>query len=320
MSRPLRIEYPGAWYHVMNRGMARSDVFHADDQRERFLALLADTADRFNVEWHAYCLMENHYHLMVRTPEANLQRIMRHINGVYTQYFNRAEGRDGPLFRGRYKAILVDADAHWLELSRYIHRNPLEAGLVRNLSRYRWSSYPAYIGEKPPPDWLTTKYVLNAIGKRRLHERYKIYVAGDNEEDLRRFYEGGRVSAILGDDAFRRRALSRKKPDREIPELRRGRRLPGARKIIGAVARHLGIRRKEIMAKTRGRGVRSPGRSMAMYLCQQAGGMRLHEIAEAFDLSGYASAGATIRNFRNRLKEEPDLSQTVDKIVQELGG
>ena len=131
MARPLRIEYPGAWYHVMNRRGRRRFIFNTDDQRHYFLALLGEVYTRYQAEMHAYCLMDNHYHLLIRTPEANLQRVMRHVNGLYTQYFNRTESKDGALFRGRYKAILVDADTHWLELSRYIHRNPLEAQITR---------------------------------------------------------------------------------------------------------------------------------------------------------------------------------------------
>ncbi len=130
MARPLRIEFPGAWYHVMNRGAGRHWIYKYDKHYHYFLSLLADVTERYRVEVHAYCLMSNHYHLMLHNPDGNLQRIMRHINGVYTQYFNRTERTDGALFRGRYKAILVDAETYWLALSRYIHRNPLEAGLV----------------------------------------------------------------------------------------------------------------------------------------------------------------------------------------------
>jgi len=114
----------------MNRGAGRGAIFKNDDQRHYFLDLLTVVSERFQAECHAYCLMTNHYHLMLRTPKGNLQRIMRHINGVYTQYYNRTAGSDGPLFRGRYKAVLVDAQSYWAQLSRYIHRNPLDAGMV----------------------------------------------------------------------------------------------------------------------------------------------------------------------------------------------
>ena len=115
----------------MNRGGRRRFIFNTDGQRHYFLALLGEVYTRYRAEIHAYCLMDNHYHLFIRTPEANLQRVMRHVNGLYAQYFNRTEGKDGALFRGRYKAILVDVDTHWFELSRYIHRNPLEAQITR---------------------------------------------------------------------------------------------------------------------------------------------------------------------------------------------
>ena len=130
MARPLRIEYSGAWYHVMNRGAGHREIYSDDVSRRRFLMLLDDINERYDVEIHAWCLMSNHYHLLVCTPKPNLGRAMRHVDGVYAQWWNRHRGTDGPLFRGRYKAILVDSNSYLLQLSRYIHRNPLEANLV----------------------------------------------------------------------------------------------------------------------------------------------------------------------------------------------
>ncbi|MEC4670299.1 MAG: transposase [Nitrospirota bacterium] len=129
MARPLRIEYPGAWYHVMNRRGRRRFIFNTDDQRHYFLALLGEVYTRYQAEMHAYCLMDNHYHLLIRTPEANLQRVMRYVNGLYTQYLilKSHRGQRRGLFRGRYKAILVDADTRWLKL---FHRNPLDAQIT----------------------------------------------------------------------------------------------------------------------------------------------------------------------------------------------
>lgn len=163
MARPLRIEYPGAWYHVMNRVAGRRRVLGAPQVTALFLELMADLDSRFGVECHAYCLMGNHYHLLLHTPEGNLGRAMRHFNGVFTQRFNRWAHSDGPLFRGRYQAILVDADHYLVNLSRYIHRNPLEAGRVKPLDRYAASSYPAYVGKTAIPDWLKTQAVLGLM-------------------------------------------------------------------------------------------------------------------------------------------------------------
>ena len=141
MARPLRIEFPGALYHVTARGHARAAVFLDDDDRRRFLALLAETAERRGWTCHAYCLMDNHYHLLVETSSADLGRGMRQINGVYTQRFNRAHGRAGHVFQGRYKAILVEKQAYLLELSRYVVLNPVRAGMVAKPGDWMWSSY-----------------------------------------------------------------------------------------------------------------------------------------------------------------------------------
>ena len=130
MSRPLRIEYLDVWYHVMNRGRRGESVFRKKEDYLAFIELLRETVDMWNLREGAYCLMPGHYHLLIQTPDANLSRCMRHVNGVYTQRFNRNHVLDGQLFRGRYKAILVEGDSYLLELLRYVHRNPLEAGLV----------------------------------------------------------------------------------------------------------------------------------------------------------------------------------------------
>jgi len=136
MSRPLRIEYPGAYYHVMNRGTARQKIFLNDQDRQRFLDLLGQTCQMWGVRVYAYCLMDNHYHLLVETTDAALSRAMRHLDGIYTQRFNRAHGRDGPLFRGRYRAILIEPEEYFMAVARYIHRNPAEARVGVDISRY----------------------------------------------------------------------------------------------------------------------------------------------------------------------------------------
>ena len=141
MSRPLRIQYPNAWYHVMNRGRRGEELFTCKEDFNTFIDLLKDLVDEYKVNIAAYCLMSNHYHLLIQTPGANISRSMRHLNGIYTQRYNRRHNYDGQLFRGRYKCILVDADSYLLELVRYIHRNPLEAGMVDNMNKYLYSSH-----------------------------------------------------------------------------------------------------------------------------------------------------------------------------------
>jgi putative transposase len=262
--------------------------------------------------------MGNHYHLLLRTPEGNLQRIMRHLNGVYTQYFNRTEGGDGPLFRGRYKAVLVDAEAHWLGLSRYIHRNPFDAGMVDDLSDYRWSSYRAYVGLEAAPEWLETRYVLGAIGQRRTHARYQAYMDGDSDEALRGFYESDRSAAILGDEAFRRRVLDGRAPSVDIPEVARSLPRPTLDDAVRVTCAQFGVGERDVWTSSRGQSVGVSARSAAMYVCQEACAMTLSEIAVAFELASYASAGSAIRGLRRRMGEDDALRERMEAIMREL--
>jgi len=262
--------------------------------------------------------MGNHYHLLIRTPEGNLQRIMRHVNGVYTQYFNRRMHRDGPLFRGRYHAMLVDAQAYWLQLSRYIHRNPAEARMVAKLEDYPWSSYPAYIGKTSVPEWLTTTYILGAIGRSNRHKRYAAYVESGIDDEMHTFFTSLQIPSILGSKMFRKQALKGEVVNSDKPELRSARMLPDIDEIVDVVCKYYGIGPAEIWHKTRGRGVTSPARLVAMYLCQHAGGKRLTEIACQFGLSNYTSAGASIRNLKFRIGENAKLRRDIDCMLQDL--
>ncbi|GJL55522.1 MAG: hypothetical protein NPIRA02_26540 [Nitrospirales bacterium] len=317
MARPFRIEFEGAWFHVMNRGACRRKVFTTDEQRQYFLALLADTSERFNAEWHAYCLMDTHYHLLVRTPEANLQRIMRHINGLYTQFYNRTEGRDGPLFRGRYKAILVEAQAYWTQLSRYIHRNPLEAKLVKRLDQYRWSSYPAYIGKHKRPPWLTSHYILKSLAAHGAIDAYKAYIAEGTDEEVRAFYAKSKQPPILGSDTFKHN-LKLSTKDIDVPDLREARVRPTVKRIVEVVCQHLDVKTKSVWALQRGRTSSNLARGMAMYLCQHVADMKLREIARKFGLKHYASASSSIRQFEARLAKDRQLQKLLIQIKLDL--
>ncbi|MBI3372546.1 MAG: transposase [Betaproteobacteria bacterium] len=164
MSRPLRIEYPDALYHLTSRGNARGEIYLDDTDREIFLDMLASVVERFGWRIHAYCLMGNHYHLLAGTPQPNLSRGMRWLNGVYTQRFNRRHGRVGHVFQGRFKAILVEPESYLLELARYVVLNPVRAGLANSPGRWRWSSYAATAGEQPSPRWLSVNWLLEQFG------------------------------------------------------------------------------------------------------------------------------------------------------------
>src|SRR5882724_9812501 len=164
MSRPLRIQYPGAVYHIMNRGRVRQPTFVDDADNLAFLDTLTEAHRLWGIEVFAYSLMKNHYHVCLRTPKGNLSRVMRHVDGIYTQRFNRRHRRDGPLFRGRYKAILIDADEYLSAVVRYIHLNPVEAGIVTMPQDYRWASHRYYVQAKGVPSWLNSQEAIEQIG------------------------------------------------------------------------------------------------------------------------------------------------------------
>jgi REP element-mobilizing transposase RayT len=202
MARPLRIEYPGALYHVTSRGDRQEAIFDDDQDRTTFLNVLAEVVSRFHWRCHAYCLMGNHYHLMIETPEGNLTKGMRQLNGVYTQWSNRRHKRSGHLFQGRYKAILVDQDSHFLELARYIVLNPVRADMVKRPGQWSWSSYRATAGTAAAPVWLTIDDLLAEFGKRRAvaRQKYQEFInEGIGRESI---WKDLRGQIYLGDEGF----------------------------------------------------------------------------------------------------------------------
>ena len=166
MTRPLRIEFNGAIYHITSRGNARQAIFLTEEDFTDFLNISGSVIKRCNFLLHAYCLMNNHYHLLIETPEGNLSKGMRQLNGLYAQRFNQKHQRVGHLMQGRYKAILVDKDNYLLELCRYIVLNPVRAGIVKDPKDYRWSSYQATTGDTKIPS-LFTDWILSQFGKEK---------------------------------------------------------------------------------------------------------------------------------------------------------
>lgn len=222
MTRPLRIEFPGAIYHVTSRGDRREPIFVDDTDREALLAVVAQGMRRFDAQVLAYCLMGNHYHFVLHTRQANLSRLMRHINGVYTQVFNRRHGKVGHLFQGRFKAILVDRDAYLLEVCRYVELNPVRAGMVGEPAAWPWSSYPAHVGEVEPPAWLDTdglhgyllqRPALTPADHHHAARRYAAHVVAGHGAAL---WSGLNQQIYLGDADFVERMQALADPERKV--------------------------------------------------------------------------------------------------------
>ena len=226
MSRPLRLEIAGGLYHVTSRGDRREDIYHDDADCLAWLAILAQTCERFNWHIHAWCQMSNDYHLIVETVEGNLSAGMRQLNGVYTQNINRRHRRTGHVFQGRYKGILVERDSYLLELSRYVVLNPVRAAMVKHAHQWKWSSYHATIGAEPRPEWLQTAWLLGQFGSQRAKqiERYIEFVQqGVRGVDVWQHLKG---QVYLGTDVFvdtmrKRLETDAKFASKEIPRAQR---------------------------------------------------------------------------------------------------
>ena len=202
MARPLRIEFAGALYHVTSRGDGREDIYLDDEDRENYLEVLCEVCERFNWSIHSYCLMTNHYHLLVETPDANLSKGMRHLNGVYTQRFNRKHNRVGHVFQGRYKAIIVQKESYLLELARYIVLNPVRAKMVRTPRDWQWSSYRATAALSDGYTWLTLNWILSCFSSRKI-DAIQMYVDFVSEgKKQAKPWDELRNQIYLGDDKF----------------------------------------------------------------------------------------------------------------------
>ncbi|GMR08387.1 MAG: hypothetical protein BMS9Abin26_1392 [Gammaproteobacteria bacterium] len=320
MVRPLRVEYKDAYYHVMNRGRGKQFIFHGKIYYESFIQCIEQACQRFGIEIHAFCLMENHYHLLIKTPKGNLGRAMRHINGVYTQKYNQLKRTDGPLFRGRYKAILIEASSYLLEVSRYIHRNPVEPKqpLVSRLIDYPWSSYSAYLNKADSPPWLVKEDIYGELGVLHPAPAYQRFVERGLDEETRQFYAKEVWPAIRGSKGFVEiaygNALSH---DREVAKNRNREDIP-IRKIIKTVSAYYAHSERAITKAKRGRGEKNYPRWIAMKLCQDLSGQTLETIATHFGVGNYCTVSRTISKLNKELSSGGEIVVVFNSISKDL--
>ncbi len=302
MARQLRLQFPGAVYHLTSRGNAGQAIYLDDADRARFLDLLGREVEQQRWRCHAYCLMDNHYHLLVETPEANLSRGMGRLNMAYAQGFNRRHERAGHLFQGRYKAIVVERDSHLLELCRYLVLNPVRAGLVDSPMAWPWSSYRATASAREAPDWLTTRWILRHFDAPHFDAPHLDAPHLDAEDErarraYRRFVREGqaaaspwrdlRAGAYLGGPAFLHamaERIGRESPDRESPDRDAGGQVaaaalhpdrPGADEIAHAVAKAAKVAPETVLD----RRTSQASYRVAVYLLRRAANLPLEQVA-----------------------------------------
>ncbi|MFT7528715.1 MAG: putative transposase [Arenicella sp.] len=277
MARPLRIEFAGALYHITSRGNGREDIYVSDSDRRMWLEVFGEVCRRFNWVCHAYCLMGNHYHLLVETPESNLSLGMRQLNGVYTQRFNRSQNRVGHVFQGRYKAILVEKESYLRELARYIVLNPVRARLVRSAKDWAWSSYRATAGFESPYPWLSVEWLLSGFARRRKTacERYRQFVSEGKGQPSP--WESLTNQIYLGGTEFVTKMQLHIDPEKSLEEV------PSSQKR--GLAKEL-----EAYVST------SSSRNEAIYRAFSSGGYSMKEIGEYFDLH-YSSVSKIVKGF-----------------------
>lgn len=279
MARPLRLEFPGALYHVTSRGDRQEDIFLCDDDREDWLEVLGTVCTRFNWVVHAFCQMSNHYHILLETVDGNLSRGMRQLNGLYTQRFNRRHDLAGHLFQGRYKAILVQKGAYLLELARYVALNPLRAHMVNQLEDWRWSSYPATTGRAASPPWLCTDWILGQFSSERgqAMEQFRAFVmSGKGLPDP---LQGVRHQLLLGDDSFMANPCG-----------------IGGKEMLREVSR---VQRKSLAPSLDEYQSRHPFRDEAMAQAYLSGAYTMAEIGAHFGVH-YMTVSRAVRKFEAR--------------------
>ena len=302
MSRPLRIQYEGAWYHVMNRGIARQPIYKTIDHRNIFLALLEEITKKFYIEIHAFCLMGNHYHLLLRTPIANLAKAMRHLNGLYTRRFNISQQRDGSIFRGRYQAILIEEEDYLIHVSRYIHLNPVKAKLSNNPFDYQWSSYRYYLNRNMHCQWLRKEVILSYFNSDI--QLYADFTADGTDEELENFYNE-KLKTVLGSDKFVAEVCATITKEQKIfcqPDINRISKILEIEKITEVVINYFSVTYNSLKQSKHGR--KNLPRIFAIYFAKQYCQLTHKKISDFFTNINPRSVGIILNRLEKVLENE----------------
>ena len=318
MARPLRIDYPGGHYHITSRGVGRQEIFFEDEDREEFLDRLGRVHDRTGVVIHAYCLMTNHYHLEIETPEGHLSRSLQWLNETYAASVNRRRDRVGHLFQGRFHSAVIEAEQHLASLTRYIHLNPVRAGIADRPADYAWSSYRSYIGLEQAPEWLAMGFILGRFG-RSLKERRRAYQAFVEERAADKIPNPLKelaYGAILGGEEFvtqMRDKLEGRRADPEVSQLLRAVSTVSLSTVGDMVSAAYGCTTGELMVRGR-KG--HEARDMAIYLSREMTRERLTDIGSYFGGIRPSAVSLACRRVEERMEADKKLKRRVENLTQ----
>ena len=320
MGRPLRIEYPGALYHITSRGNEKRDIFLDRYDRRKFLDILEDYNDRHGILIHCYVLMDNHYHLVLETPLGNLLKVMHGINSAYTGYFNRKHDRSGHLFQGRYKGILVDKDAYLLELSRYVHLNPVKAGKADRPEAYKWSSYPGYVWKKKEVPWVEYSWVLSQFGPDNVNRRqnYRDFVNKGLQQAKKNPFTELYGQVILGSKEFIEKikeAVTEKELDREIVERKRLTDYVAPEEILSVVSHFFEIKTEALQDERRRNNT---AKKVAIYLMKRYSGLSNKEIGHMFGGMHYSAVSKSSRRLEGEMENDENLQKLLSDIMSNV--
>lgn len=321
MARPLRIEYPGAWYHVLNRGRRRENIFFCENDYEIFFKVVEECCRLFKFEIHAYSLMPNHYHLLIHTPQGMLSRGMRHLNGVYTQNINRKYKKDGSLFKGRFKSILIEKDNYLTELVRYIHRNPHKAKLEEKIGQHRWTSHFAYMKEQRQPVWLQTEEVLMQFSKYSGEAREKLdaFVNDGEPKTLTDILDKVKWPAILGGEDFktaiREKLRGKNIVTRDVPQYRESMAVLSAEEVINILKGEIGW--KDILACKKSKQYTLKRKALA-YICREHLYIPGRKLCTLLGGISYAAVSKLFCSAREEIRQKTGCYQDFKEILNLL--
>jgi putative transposase len=315
MARPLRIEFKGALYHIISRGNERRDIFLGDDDYEVFLDVLEEMTDRYEVDIFAYVLMSNHYHLLIRTNQKNLSKSMQWLGTTYTRRFNLKHSRSGHLFQGRFKSILVQNDAYLMQLSCYIHRNPLRAGLVNRLADYRWSSYRSYAYKASPIGWLNTDLILSQFKGKDSYKAYREKVQKYSKEDTK-IFENLRHGIVFGTKNYLKKITKKhlkKESDEELPQLNRMLKDEDPAKLLKRAAKAIDFDLTKLGQSHRIFQKDVQDRDVLLYFLRETGLYTNKQIGELFGLT-YSAVSRRASIVKSQISKPSEMRRKYSRI------